>query len=191
MKKTILSFAVLSAIFLSSCKEETKQDDIIVETETVETTDEDIVTTTTKNKDGKEIEITFNNTAGTATVNYEGETVELQQEKSASGFWYKNDTYELIGKGNNVDFSKDGEVIFSHADEIITTEYANDAGDTLHLEVNSADNSAKAYLNGGDQIDLEGQKAASGTWYKNDQYELRGKGEKLELKKDGEVIFKN
>lgn len=191
MKKTILSFAVLSAFLLSSCKEEAKQDDIIVETETVETMDEDIVTTTTTNKDGKEIEITFNNTAGTATVNYEGETVELQQEKAASGFWYKNDTYELRGKGNDVDFSKDGEIMFSHADEIISTEYTNDAGDTLHLLVNSTDNSAKAYLNGGEQIDLEGEKAASGIWFKNDQYELSGKGEKLELTKDGEVVFKN
>lgn len=194
MKKTILSFAVLSALFLSSCKEEVKQNDIIVETEnvdTVETMDEDIVTTTTTNKDGKEIEITFNNTAGTATVNYEGKTIELQQEKAASGFWFKNDTYELRGKGNDVDFSKDGEVIFSHKDEIISTKYTNDAGDTLHLEVNSSDNTAKAYLNGGEQIDLEGEKAASGIWFKNDEYELRGKGEKLELTKDGEVVFKN
>ena len=47
------------------------------------------------------------------------------------------------------------------------------------------------YLNGGEQIDLVAEKAASGIWYKNDVYELRGKGEKLELSKDGIIVFKN
>ncbi|MGB1207543.1 MAG: hypothetical protein ACPG5B_17975 [Chitinophagales bacterium] len=32
------------------------------------------------------------------------------------------------------------------------------------------------YLNGGEQIDLVAEKSASGIWYTNDTYELRGKG---------------
>ena len=64
-------------------------------------------------------------------------------------------------------------------------------GQTLDITFNNTVGTAKAYLNGGEQIDLVAEKAASGFWYKNDQYELRGKGEKLELTKDGETVFKN
>jgi hypothetical protein len=38
---------------------------------------------------------------------------------------------------------------------------------------------------------LHAQKAASGIWYKNDLYELRGKGDNVELTKDGITVFKN
>ena len=47
------------------------------------------------------------------------------------------------------------------------------------------------YLDGGEELELAGQKPASGIWYKNDHYELRGKGENLELTKDGKTVFKN
>lgn len=40
-------------------------------------------------------------------------------------------------------------------------------------------------------IELQGQTPGSGIWYKNDQYELRGKGEEVKLTKDGEVVFEN
>lgn len=59
------------------------------------------------------------------------------------------------------------------------------------MTFNNTTNTAKIYLNGGEQIELIGQKPASGIWYKNDQYELRGKGEEVELTKDGKTVFKN
>lgn len=43
----------------------------------------------------------------------------------------------------------------------------------------------------GEQLVLKGQRPASGIWYKNDHYELRGKGEELELTKDGKSVFKS
>ncbi|MBJ7883135.1 lysozyme inhibitor, partial [Gelidibacter salicanalis] len=49
----------------------------------------------------------------------------------------------------------------------------------------------KAYLNGGEQINLVEEKAASGIWYKNDHYQLQGKGDSYELTKDGKIVFKN
>ncbi|RBP30800.1 membrane-bound inhibitor of C-type lysozyme [Oceanihabitans sediminis] len=183
---------MLATLFFNACKETPKQENVETDvTETVETIADDIVTTTTINKDGKKLEVVFNNTSGTATFDFEGETVTLEQEKSASGFWYKNDTYELRGKGNNIQLSKGDEVVFEHEDDIVETSLKDDKGQTLHMTFNNTEGTLKAYLNGGEQINLVAEKAASGIWYKNDQYELRGKGVKVELTKDGETVFKN
>ena len=67
----------------------------------------------------------------------------------------------------------------------------NKEGQTLDMTFNNTTNEVKVYLDGGDQIELVGQKPASGIWYKNDQFELRGKGDNVELTKDGKTIFKN
>ena len=97
----------------------------------------------------------------------------------------------MRGKANDLELKKDGKEIFVHEDEIVTTSIKNNADETLDMTFNNTTNEVKVYLNGGEQIDLVGQKAASGIWYSNDHYELRGKGDQLELKKDEKVIFKN
>lgn len=192
MAKNIIAIAVLGALFLASCKETPKQENAeVTTTETVEKAVDEFVTTTTIDKNGKELEIVFNNTKGLATFVFEGETVELQQQKAASGFWYLNDQYELRGKGNNLQLKKDGNVVFEHQDDIVQSSLKDKDGQTLDITFNNTEGTAKAYLNGGEQIDLVAEKAASGIWYKNDQYELRGKGEKLELTKGGKTVFKN
>lgn len=189
MTKTILSITLLSAFLLLSCTgSASKQNNTETTTENVA---DDIVTTTSTDKNGKELEITFNNTNGTATLNFEGETIELTQKRAASGIWYTNDQYELRGKGNDIELRKDGEVVFEHEDEIVTSTLTNKEGQTLHMVFNNTTREAKVYLDGGEQIDLVSQTPASGIWYKNEHYELRGKGENVELTKDGETVFKN
>ena len=185
----ILTFAMLSALFLNSCKDTPKQDTDMGATENVDNTNDEIVTTTSTSKDGKELDITFNNTKGTATLNFNGETIEMTQQRAASGIWYKNDQYELRGKGNDLELRKDDKVVFTHEDDIVTTSLKNERGQTLNLTFNNSIGQVKAYLDGGDQIEMEQQRAGSGIWYKNEQYELRGKGNDLELTKDGNVIF--
>lgn len=59
------------------------------------------------------------------------------------------------------------------------------------MTFNNTVGAVKAYLNGGEQIDLVEEKAASGIWYKNDHYELIGKGNSYILSKDGDIIFEN
>lgn len=192
MIKRTLSLALLSALVLTACKENPKQETTEVqETEISADVEDDFVSTSYVNKEEKELEVVYNNTQGTATFVFDGETVELEQQQSASGVWFKNDTYELRGKGNDIELKKDGEVVFSHQDDVVTTRLEDKDGQTLDITFNNTVGTAKAYLNGGEQIDLVAEKAASGFWYKNDQYELRGKGEKLELTKDGETVFKN
>lgn len=194
MKTTIKLFAIalLSAFSLQACKDKPKEKN--TETVTVENVDnssDDIVTTTLTSKDGKTLEMTFNNTEGTATVNLDGETTVLDQQRAASGIWYKNDQYELRGKGNDIQLTKDGNVIFEHQDDKVNVEAKNNKSDVLTLTFNNTQGTVKAYLNGGEQIDLTEKKTASGIWYNNDNYELKGKGDRYTLKKDGEIVFQN
>ena len=188
MKKQILTFALLTALVFTSCKEAPAKDDAVISTET---TNEDVVNSTFTNKEGKQLEMKFDNINGTATINFDGETSELKAERSGSGIWYKNDDYELRGKGNDIELSKNGKLIFEHKDEMGSQSLKDNNGQTLDLKFNNTENTVKAYLNGGEQIDLVGEKAASGIWYKNDQYELRGKGNQLTLTKDGKTVFEN
>jgi membrane-bound inhibitor of C-type lysozyme len=189
MTKNFLTIAMLTALFLSSCQNAPKQEK--TGTATTETVGDDIVTTSSTDKDGKKLELTFNNTKGTATLNFNGETIELHAQKAASGIWYKNDLYELRGKGNDIELKKDGNLVFAHTDDIVTKSLKNKDGQTLDMTFNNTTNEAKIYLNGGEQIELVGQKPASGIWYKNDNYELRGKGDNVELTQDGKTVFKN
>lgn len=192
MTKKILTIALLTVIFLSSCNETPKQENAeTTTTEAVENVGDDIVTSSSTDKDGKKLEMIFNNAEGTATLNFNGETIELVQQRAASGIWYNNENYELRGKGNDIQLTKDGNVIFEHQDDKVNVEAKNDKGDVLNMTFNNTTGTVKAYLNGGAQIDLVEEKAASGIWYKNDQYELRGKGDNYELSKDGKTIFTN
>ena len=133
----------------------------------------------------------FNNTKGTASLHFNNETIQLLSQKPASGIWYKNDHYELRGKGNDIELKKEGDVIFKHQEDKVNIEAKNDKGDVLNLTFNTTKGTVKGYLNGGEQIDLVEKKAASGVWYTNENYELRGKGNSYTLLKDGDTIFQN
>lgn len=188
MTKKILTMAMLSALILSSCSENTTQENSETKTET---TSDNVETITSVDENGKQLQLTFNNTEGTATLIFEGEAIELTSEKPASGIWYKNDQYELRGKGNDLELQKEGKIVFTHQDDIVHYSLKNKEGQTLDMTFNNTENTVKVYLDGGEQIDLKGEKAASGIWYKNDHFELRGKGDNLELTKDGKTVFEN
>ena len=192
MTKKILTIAILSILFMNACNQSQKKERAKTNsTELIEKTDDDIVKSSLTDKDGEKLEMTFNNAKGTATLNFKGETIELVQERAASGIWYKNDTYELRGKGNDIDLKRDGELVFTHKDEIVNFSLKDNKENTLDMTYNNTANTVKIYLNGGDEIELKGQRTGSGIWYKNDTYELRGKGENLELTKDGKTVFKS
>lgn len=190
IRKTIM-IAMLTVFFLSACKQSNKQEETNKTTEKIESVSGAISKTTLTSKDGKKLELLFNNAAGTVMINFNNETTELISQKPASGIWYKNDQYELRGKGNDITLKKDGNVVFEHQDDVVSIEAKNDKGDVLNLTFNNSEGTVKAYLNGGEQIDLVEEKAASGIWYKNDHYELSGKGENYTLKKDQKTVFKN
>lgn len=191
MNRKFLTIAMLTAMFFNSCKETTKQENAETKTATpVEKVTDEIRTNSFTDKNGKKLKISFNHAKNIATLSFNEESIELVEQKSASGIWYKNNNYELRGKGNDIELKKDGKIVFEHKDEIVTSSIKNKEGHTLDMSFNNTTNQAKVYLNGGEQIELEGQNPASGIWYKNDRYELRGKGENVELTKDGKIVFK-
>lgn len=128
MTKIILSLTLLTAIFLTSCKEGTKTDneEKLTTQDTVAKTSDEIVKNTYTDKEGKKLEMTFNNTKDIVTLNFNGETIELLGQKPASGIWYKNENFELTGKGDDIELTKNGKIIFEHkSDNIITLENQN------------------------------------------------------------------
>ncbi len=135
--------------------------------------------------------MSFNNTKGTVSVDFKGESIELIEQKYASGFWYKNDQYELRGKGNDFELTQEGKVIFTYKDNIVKTSFKDKEGQILDIAFNKTTNCAKVYLNGGEEIELAGKKSESGHCYNNDHYKLIVKGETVEFSKDGKTIFKN
>lgn len=123
MKKHIFIAAAFAALFLTSCNKEKKATDSTAtfvdsiasnpsDSAAVSGTQDEIVKSTSKDSSGKTLDMTFNNTKNTATVVFNNETIELQGQKPASGIWYKNDHYELRGKGEEIELTKDGKTVF-------------------------------------------------------------------------------
>jgi membrane-bound inhibitor of C-type lysozyme len=73
-------------------------------------------------------------------------------------------------------------------EDIVTSISTDKAGKKLDMIFNNTKNTATISFNG-DTIVLLGQNPASGIWYKNEIYELRGQGEQVELTKNGVSIF--
>jgi len=192
MRSKIFITTILASVLLSACNEKSKKENRdTVKSESTTTESNAIKTQSLTDKEGNTLEMSFDNSEDTATIDLTGESAQLSSQRPASGIWYKNDEYELRGKGNDIWLKKDGEVIFEHQDDKVDVEAKNDDGDILNMTFNNTEGTVRAYLNGGKQIDLVEEKAASGIWYKNDHYELRGKGNQYRLTKDGTTIFSN
>lgn len=195
MNKRILTLAIGSSILFAACNGTASENNATNVADTTTTTTpavvDSTVTQTLTDKDGNQLDMVFNNASNTVSITFKGETAELDGQKAASGIWYKNDTFELSGKANDIQLKKNGKLVFEHLDDKVEIVSKNDKGEVLNMTFNNTEGTVKAYLNGGEQIDLVAQKAASGIWYKNDHYELSGKGDHYELKKDGQTVYKN
>ncbi len=191
MAKRILALGLVLAFVFNACTDATKQGSAEnAKTKSGEESAEAPVKVSYTDKSGKQLEVTFDYSKGIATALLDGKTIELKEQKSASGFWFKNDDYELTGKGNDVVLQKGEQVVFEHKDDIVVSSIKDKDGQTLDITFNKTAGTAKVYLNGGEQIDLVAEKSDSETHYKNDKYELKVKGENYELIKDGKTVFK-
>lgn len=73
-----------------------------------------VVTDTFRDKKGNILEIQFDNTAYTATANFNDTIIKLEGQPAASGIWYANDEYDLRGKGGQVRLTKYGVLLFEN-----------------------------------------------------------------------------
>lgn len=192
MIKKSLALATLVCLVFFACKEN-KHDVVSEQTTTpkTETTVTEVITKTLTNPDGSAIVMAFDLESDKAVVEFNDEKIELISQKPASGIWYKNEAYELRGKGESVDLSHNGEIVFSHkGEEPIVTDYTSADGKSLTISVyNDTEMATVVYED--EIIDLKSQRPASGVWFKNDTYEFRGKGDDVVLRKGEEEIFKS
>lgn len=108
--------ALLSAFTLGACTQNQNNEaseETTVPTEVIET-NEDIIDISYTNENDEKMDVTFNNILNTATVVFGGDTIELKEQKSASGIWYENEQYELRGKAEKVKLLKDDKVVFEN-----------------------------------------------------------------------------
>ncbi len=127
-KFLILTLVTFVFIGMISCKDKQTQSN-----------PSDIVKSTAVNKDGQKLEMTFDNAKGTATVQYNGETIDLITDNPASGISYKNDNYQLMGKGEYVEFSKDGNLIFK-SDDPFHSEHSGNNGEQWWMDQHLVNN---------------------------------------------------
>lgn len=70
----------------------------------------------------------------------------------------------------------------------ITKSLKDIKGNTLQLIFDNTNNVVTIKFKGENAV-LFNKKPASGIWYANKHYELRGKGDNIQLKKNGNLIF--
>ena len=75
------------------------------------------------------------------------------------------------------------------ADKVVTGSATNKDGQKLNMIFNNTKNTATFIMNG-ESIELKEDTIASGIKYSNKNYEYREHQGKIELKKDGKIIFK-
>ncbi|MCZ4244653.1 MliC family protein [Pedobacter punctiformis] len=187
MIRKVFTAAIISGLFLASCNGESKKDS--KETTATETTvKEEIVADSIINEDGSKLGMAFNNSKNTATVLLNGEEIELEGQKAASGIWYKNDHYELRGKGRDLELTKDDKVVFKHKDDVVESTVIDKTGKKLQMSFNNTLNKA-TFLLDGETIHLKGDTTGSGIQYSNKNYVYTEHQGNMELKKDGKIVF--
>ena len=118
MKSNLIYFCICIGIFFCSCKENKKQEKVETPIETsTQSENKNLISSTVTDKNGQVLEMSFDNEKNIAFLKLNGEKIILQGQAAASGIWYKNDVYELRGKGQDISLEKDGKLIFEVINE--------------------------------------------------------------------------
>lgn len=118
MKIGVFTLVICTGLTLISCNEVAKSNNKeAASPETVIRSNDEIATNTAIDESGRKLVMEFNNTKDIVTVKFNDEMLELVSQKPASGIWYKNDHYELRGKGEEVELLKDGQPVFNNNKE--------------------------------------------------------------------------
>lgn len=113
--KANIFMIVFAGLFFISCNEATKPQSAESREPATDTIPIDgIVSSSLTDKNGNKLDMSFDNSADIATIFFEGDTAELAGQRPASGIWYKNDRYELRGKGSAVELTRDGKTVFKN-----------------------------------------------------------------------------
>lgn len=197
MKKTALAIVILTGGVLVSCSNNnrTRQQDVRPAAQYTDPAPpatrtpivrDEIVSSSVTDAQGNRMDLNFNNTLGTATVNFDGEVIEMTQDTTASGVRMHNDNYEYEEWQGHVVLKRDGNVVFDNVNNINTVGSNN--RNNLNMTFNNNNGTATIRLNG-QNIVLRADTTASGLRFSNNDYVYEEwKGHRV-LKKNGEVIF--
>jgi membrane-bound inhibitor of C-type lysozyme len=120
MTKGLVILLVVSQLIFSSCQNrksgnQTEKSSSGTELKKDNSTlkNNEIVSSTTTNKDGISLKYTFNNSVGICILELNGEIIELKQERTASGIKYSNEHFIYTNWHGETNLFKDGKLIFS------------------------------------------------------------------------------
>ena len=160
-----IAFILTAALLLSAtaCTNSGKKDN----------NNQELVTETFTNSNGETLSATY--TDETVTLNFNGETIVLQQQPSGSGIRYVNDIYEYTEWQNEVELKKNGTVIFALKEQEpgMTENFVNADGKTLTVTYNTEGETPTAtitYEEYTDQVltQIPESASAKGAEYKNE-----------------------
>lgn len=112
MRKLILIFASASMLVACNMGKEKNVSAVPVASHQSGTTTSNIVKSRAIGANLISVEMSFDNDKNEASFDFNGESLVLKGQKTASGIWYKNDHYELKGKGEELELTKDGKSVF-------------------------------------------------------------------------------
>ena len=116
MTNKILSLLFLITFLLLACNRKGNQDGLNAkQNETSIQNPNGVINRVFKDSNGTKLYLTFDNTKQLAILKYKGDTIVLKSKTSASGFLYTNAQYKLRGKGDSLQLTKDGVLIFEHS----------------------------------------------------------------------------
>ncbi|SIR65525.1 Membrane-bound lysozyme-inhibitor of c-type lysozyme [Chryseobacterium sp. RU33C] len=113
VKKTVF---LLASLLLMSCTQKEKKElaDNSAGTENSASeysSADDLVIDSLFTKEMKRVDIIFDNSTQSAIVLFEGNQVQLEAQKTASGIKYTGSGYELLGRGTALELKKDSTII--------------------------------------------------------------------------------
>lgn len=117
MKKYFLVFTMaVGVLTLTSCKGN-KQQEAVVEEVTIETPVNEMVKDTIVDAKGNKMYLTFNNPEGLLEVVFNGDTINMMQEITASGIKFNNADYEYEEWQGKIKLKKNGEIVFDNLEK--------------------------------------------------------------------------
>lgn len=115
MKSAIFISGVIISLLTCSChKAEKTHEETTSQTAVPEPKADEIVRDTVTNKDGVQLAMAFNKPKQTATFVWQGETIDLKQERMASGIKYSNADYVYQEHQGEINLKKNGKTVFSY-----------------------------------------------------------------------------
>lgn len=160
MKKITFILAV-SMILFGACSNSNKNQN-----------NDDVVTATINNSKGETLDVTYNTKKETATIVLNGETIVLKQQPSASGIRYANEMYEYTEWQDEVELTKNGEVVFSNKETETSSTYSfvDTEGNAMDITYDTTGETPTATITYGDYKEIVLTQIPESAWAKGAEY---------------------